>query len=72
MQKIVTIFKGLDAVKFEKYFADNINNLISDKNIYVKYNCGEAILNLIYETDKLPKIVIWITKFFKENDNENC
>lgn len=48
-----------------------IHTLISDKNIYVKGNAGEAILSLISETDQLKSLSNCVEKFMTESDNEN-
>ncbi len=55
---------------FEDNFVPLLELLVSDKNIYVKANVGEALLNLLSESNNLKSLEKILDKFLQENDNE--
>lgn len=68
--KIHIIFQGLPLQDFEDNFVPLLEQLVSDKNIYVKANVGEALLNLLNESNNLKSLEKILDKFLQENDNE--
>jgi hypothetical protein len=50
LAKITEIFRVVGIEKFKQTFLPSLEKLITDKNIYVKANTGDALLGLAMET----------------------